>query len=60
MLGRAIMKSLSASIIVLTAAGLIFGGAYIRHGDTGLFVQIAGVAFAVAGFKGWFAALKVK
>ena len=54
------MKSLSASIIILTAAGLIFGGSYIRHGDTGLFVQIAGVAFAVAGFKGWFAVLKEK
>ena len=59
-MGQTIMKSLSASIIVLAAAGLIFGGSYIRHGDTGLFVQIAGVAFAVAGFTGWFAVLKEK
>lgn len=47
------MKSISASIIVLTAGILILGGSHIQHSDTKLFVQIVGCIVGVIGLGGW-------
>jgi hypothetical protein len=58
MVGRFIMKSISASIIVLAAAMLILGGAHVQHNDTGLVVQIAGYVVGVIGLGGWFVSLR--
>ncbi len=54
------MKSISASIIVLTAAILILGGSNIQHSDTKLFVQVVGCIIGVMGLSGWFISLKEK
>lgn len=54
------MKSISASIIVLTAAGLILGGSYIQHSDTKLFVQVVGCVVGAIGLWGWSVSLKEK
>lgn len=54
------MKAISASIIVLAAAGLILGGSHIQHSDTKLFVQVAGCALGALGVWGWFVSIKEK
>ena len=52
------MKSISASIIVLAASGLILGGSFIPHSDTRLFVQAVGCITGVIGLWGWFVSIK--
>ena len=52
------MKSISASIIVLAGAGLVVGGAYVRHSDTSTFVMFVGCVLALAGLVGWFRAFR--
>jgi hypothetical protein len=54
------MKQISASIIVLAAAILIVGGAYIQHDDTKLFVMGVGCGVGLIGLWGWFAGCKDK
>ena len=54
------MKSISASIIVLAAAGLILGGSQIQHSDTKLFVQLVGCALGAVGLWGWFVSIREK
>lgn len=48
------MSAISAAIVVLAAAILMLGGAYIQHSDTRLFVQVAGCIVGVFGLGGWF------
>jgi hypothetical protein len=52
------MKSISASIIVLSGAGLIVGGAFVRHSQMGSFVVFAGCVLGLAGLVGWFRTLR--
>lgn len=52
------MKSISASIIVLAAAIMIVGGAFVSHGDTGLYVMFAGTVAGLARLVGWFLTLR--
>ena len=52
------MKSISASIIVLSAAVLITGGSAIHHGDIGLLVMAVGCLVGVIGLGGWFLCVK--
>lgn len=52
------MKSLSASIVVLAGVVCFAGGAFIRHGDTQLFVCGVGLVVIVAGLAGWFVSLR--
>ena len=54
------MKAISASIIVLAAATLLVGGAYIPHADTKVFVQIVGCGVGIIGLWGWIRSLKEK
>lgn len=54
------MKSISASIIVLAAAGLIVGGSYIQHSDSKLFVQVVGCVFGAVGLGVWFVSIREK
>ena len=50
------MKSISASIIVLSGSVMICVGALVPHSDTRLFVMFVGSAVGLAGLWGWFAA----
>ncbi len=52
------MKTLSASIIVLSAAVLITGGSFVPHDDTQLFVQVVGCLVGLIGLVGWYHAFK--
>lgn len=54
------MKSISASMVLLAAAILIVGGSYIPHSDTRLFVQVVGCAVGLISLGGWFVTLKDK
>ena len=54
------MKSISASIVVLSAAVLIVGGAQIQHDGTQLFVMTVGCGVGLVGLSGWFVSLKEK
>ncbi|MEW4491014.1 hypothetical protein AB1L42_23245 [Thalassoglobus sp. JC818] len=49
------MKSISAAIIVVIAAALLFGSALIAHDDTALFIQVVG---CIVGIAGWFVSLR--
>jgi hypothetical protein len=51
--GLCTMKSISASIIVLSGAGLIVGGAFVPHSQTGVFVMFVGCVLGLAGLVGW-------
>jgi len=53
-------KHTSASITVLAAAILIVIGAYVRHADTKLFVQIVGCRVLLIGLGSWFVAATEK
>ncbi len=53
-----IMKSISASIIVLSGSGLVAVGPFVRHGDTSTFVMLVGRALALAGLVGWYSTLR--
>jgi hypothetical protein len=55
---RPIMKSISASIIVLAGAILLLGGSQIR-GETGGFIMLAGCVVGLIGLGGWFVSLRV-
>ena len=47
-------KHISAAIIVLAGAILVFGGSWlIRHDDTRLFVQFVGCVIGAVGLVGW-------
>jgi hypothetical protein len=59
-LGRRIMKTISASIVVLAAAILITGGSHIQHADTKLFVQIVGCVIGLMGLGGWLVSFREK
>ena len=52
------MKSISAAIIVAVAAALLFGGAFIAHDDTALFIQVVGCMVGIVGIAGWFVSLR--
>ncbi len=54
------MKSITSSIVILSAAILILGGAHIQHSDSALFVQVVGCVIGLAGFGGWFVSLRDK
>lgn len=56
------MKAISASIIVLIAAALIYCGSCYAQCDaeSRLFVQIAGSIVGLAGLVGWFMVLREK
>ncbi len=54
------MKSIGAAILVLSAAILIVGGAFVRHGDTQMFVMVVGCGVGIAGLWGWFMSLSEK
>jgi hypothetical protein len=48
------MKSLSASIIVLSGVGCLAIGVFRRHGDTEIFVGGLGLCIIAIGLLGWF------
>lgn len=52
------MKSISAAIVVLAAAVLLVGGAYVQHNDSRLFLQIVGCGVGLMGMRGWLVASK--
>lgn len=52
------MKSVSAAIIVVVAAALLFGGAFITHDDTALFIQVVGCIVGLVGIAGWLMTLR--
>ncbi len=52
------MKSISAAIIVVIAAALLFGSALIAHDDTALFIQVVGCIVGIVGIAGWFVSLR--
>ena len=54
------MKSISASIIVLSAAILIAGGSHIQNYDTREFFQVVGCGVGLIGLGGWFVSLRDK
>ena len=54
------MKLVSASILVLAAAILITGGAFIQHADSKLFVQIVGCLLGLLGLGAWFISFREK
>lgn len=54
----AIMKSISASIVVLAAALLVLGGSTLQHSDTRLFLQVLGCGVGSVGLWGWIITLK--
>ena len=47
------MRLMSSSILVLAAAIMITGGSLVPHGDTRVFVQMAGGLVGMAGLAGW-------
>jgi hypothetical protein len=53
------MKHISASIIVLAGAIILFGGSRFT-GDTETFIVIAGCGVCGFGLRGWFNILKEK
>lgn len=52
------MKSISAAIIVVIAAALLFGSAVIAHDDTALFIQVVGCIVGIVGIAGGFVSLR--
>jgi hypothetical protein len=52
------MKSISASIIVLSGAMVLVGGAFVGHHDTSTFVMLAGCVLGIAGLFGWYSTLR--
>jgi hypothetical protein len=52
------MKSVSAAIIVVAAAALLFGSAFIAHDHTALFIQIVSCIVGIVGIAGWFVSLR--
>ncbi len=54
------MKAISSSIVILSAAILMVGGAHIQHSDTNLFIQVVGCLVGLAGLGGWFVSLRDK
>jgi hypothetical protein len=50
------MKSISASIVVLSGSVMISVGALVPHSDTRLFVMFVGSVVGLAGLYGWFVA----
>ena len=47
------MKSISASIIVLSGALLLVGGSFVSHNQTQQFVQLVGGAVGLLGLGVW-------
>ena len=54
------MKSISASIIVLAGAHLMFVGFQIHQRAESQFPQIAGCLLVLIGLWGWFTSIKDK
>ena len=52
------MKSISASIVIFAGAGLILGGGFVPHGDSGLFVQAVGCILGGVALFVWLVNLK--
>lgn len=57
---RSLMKSISASLVVLAAAIMITGGSFVPHHDTRLFVQSVGCVVGLLGILGWIGAFLEK
>lgn len=53
------MKSISASIVVLSGAILLAAGSFVPHGDTQLTLQLVGSAVGLLGLWAWFMSIKV-
>jgi len=53
------MKHISASIIVLAAAGIMLGSSHFM-GDTQTFVLVVGCVVCAVGLWGWLVSLKEK
>jgi hypothetical protein len=52
------MKSLSASIIVLSGALVLVGGSYVNHDQTQGFLQFVGGAVGLIGLVVWFQTIR--
>lgn len=52
------MKSLSASIVLLSGAVILTGGSFVAHDQTQGFLQLVGAAVGVVGLGGWFVSFK--
>jgi Na+/melibiose symporter-like transporter len=52
------MKSISASIVVLSGALLLVGGSFVPHDQTQVFVQFVGCVVGLIGLVAWWLAFK--
>ena len=52
------MRSISASIVVLSGAVMLVGGAFIQHDQTQGFTQFVGGAVGIIGLVVWFLTLR--
>jgi hypothetical protein len=52
------MKSISASIVVLSGAIMLVGGSFIQHDQTQAFLQLIGGTVGFIGLVAWFRTLK--
>jgi hypothetical protein len=48
------MKSISASIVVLSGAIILTGGSFVSHDQTQVFLQFVGCAIGLGGLWMWF------
>ncbi len=54
------MKSISASIIVLSSAMIFTGGAFIGHNDTQIFVMGVACVVGIFGLGAWAKSFKME
>jgi hypothetical protein len=52
------MKSISASIIVLSGAIVLSAGGLVTHSDTSLFMMFAGGIVGLIGLYGWWVSVQ--
>lgn len=54
------MKSLSAAIVIFAGVSAITACGFITHGDTSVFVGLAGGGVSLVGFTVWFRMLQIE
>jgi hypothetical protein len=56
--GKSTMKSVSASLVLLSGALILTGGSFVAHDQTQGFLQFVGVAIGLVGLAAWFKTFK--
>jgi hypothetical protein len=52
------MKSISASIVLLSGAIILVGGSFVSHDQTQSFLQFIGAAIGLGGLYAWYTTFK--